>query len=262
MTWRSLGESNPCFSLERATSSDRSRRLSRPACYQRPPPPRVFGVRPVPCWGRRVSGSTREIRRLAPHVVYFPTTPGMPKVCATSRRSTFPPSAMRVRWLKAVAQFSPQYQLTSRKEGERGRAEYPQIRCPSEHFGDQRRSIHIGVLAEIADWICRREIRDWHTLPLGPVFIGPHQSVGDDPYLPPAGKIDIHGLNIGSAKRRIQIWRPTEPVPNSVHRVMGRMALWIDWQRIAAKLPQGISYWPRYQLSALRLSDRLDGTAG
>ena len=106
---------------------DRSRRLSRTGLDQRPL--RVFGVinvriaevlqqqrRPVPCWGR-VSGSMREIRRLVPHVAYFPTIPGMPKVCATSRRSTFPPSAMRVRWLKALAEFSPQYQLASHKEG-------------------------------------------------------------------------------------------------------------------------------------------------
>ena len=54
MTWRSLGESNPCFSLERATSSDRSRRLSRLDERRL----RVFGVINV-----RIAGVLQQQRR-------------------------------------------------------------------------------------------------------------------------------------------------------------------------------------------------------
>jgi hypothetical protein len=41
-----------------------------------------------------ISGSTREICRSATLVVYFSTRPEMPKGCATSRGSTFPPPAI------------------------------------------------------------------------------------------------------------------------------------------------------------------------
>ena len=125
---------------------------------------------------------------------------------------------MRVRWLKAVAQFSPQYQQTSHKEGERGEPNIPKS-------GARLNISAISVGPSISVYLLKSQTGS--AAVKSGIGIrcpsGRSSSVRTSPWrrslFATRGKIDIHGLNIGSAKRRIQIWRPTEPVPNSVHRV-------------------------------------------
>ena len=60
----------------------------------------------------------REIRRLARHVALFPNRSGNAQGVRHKQALHFSTvSHLRVRWLKALAQFSPQYQRTRHKEG-------------------------------------------------------------------------------------------------------------------------------------------------
>ena len=90
--WKAI---DPAIGLPRTRVSNVSHQIFFPDISQPGHSTReTGGLSTVGVGAARVSGSTREIRRSAAHVAYFPTTPGMPNGCATSRGSTFPPPAI------------------------------------------------------------------------------------------------------------------------------------------------------------------------
>ena len=88
------------------------------------------------------------------YVAYFPTTPGMPKVCATSIRSTFPPLATcGCDGSKPSRNSRLNIQRTHHKEG------------IFQIFGPTKRSIEKGVAERIVAGIRSRERNELPKLP-------------------------------------------------------------------------------------------------